>query len=67
MDKDRVLGEEQSAPSAENSAALAAGAAEMRCSTFLIKVADSAERFAASKLSLMRDSDALLEVSSGNN
>ena len=59
MDEDRVLGEEQSAPSAENSAA---PAAEMRCLTFFMKVGESADRFAASEVILMGDSDALLTL-----
>ncbi len=59
MDKDRVLGENQSALSAENLAVLAA---EMRLLTFYMKVVESADRFAASKVSLMIDSEALLTL-----
>ena len=59
MVEDRVLGEEQSAPSAENSAA---PAAEMRLLTFIMKMGESADRFAASKAILMGDSDVLLTL-----
>ena len=59
MDKDRVLGENQSALSAENLAVLAA---EMRLLTFYMKVVESADRFAASKVSIMIDLDAWLTL-----
>ncbi len=53
------MGEEQSAPSADN---LAAPVAEMRLLSYFIKVGESADRFAASKVSLIRDIDALLSL-----
>ncbi len=59
MDEGRFLGEEQSTPSADYSAA---PAAEMRWKTFFMKVGENAGGFAASKANLMRDSDALLTL-----
>ncbi len=59
MDEGRDLGEEQSASSTDYSAV---PAAEMRWKTFFMKVGENAKRFAVSKASLMRDSDALLTL-----
>ena len=59
MDEGRELGEEQSEPSADFSAA---PAAEMRWKIFFMKVGENAGGFAASKANLMRDSDALLTL-----
>jgi hypothetical protein len=59
MEEGRFLGEEQSAPSADYSAA---PAAEMRWKTFCMKVGENAGGFAASKATLMRDSDRLLTL-----
>jgi hypothetical protein len=59
MDEGRFLGEEQSAPSADYSAA---PAAEMRWATFFMNVGENAGAVAASKANLIRESDALLTL-----
>ncbi len=57
MVEDRVLGGEQSGPSVKS---VAAPAAEMRWLTFITKAGKSSDRFAAFKVTLMIDSDAML-------
>ncbi len=59
MDEDRVLGEEQSAPSAQNSAVPAAAKRQKHASA---KVRENQEASAAAKSTLRRDSDALLTL-----
>jgi hypothetical protein len=59
MGERRDLGEVQSAPCADNSAAFAAAKRQIKISG---KVRENAEGSAASKADLMRDSDALLTL-----
>jgi hypothetical protein len=59
MDEGRVLGEEQSAPSAGNSAVPASSKRQKQASA---KVRENLEASAAAKSTFMRDSDALLTL-----